>query len=619
MAFRHPQFGFLRELFFQQFAVTMSAIRAAAVAANLLLLASLCALAVLADDITHVYDEGEAVKIYANKIGPFNNPLETYAYFELPGCRPASEEHKFPSLGQALAGDEHFEMAIRVKFGQPVEGETICSYTPTLDDVKRWTSMVDEQYWYQLLADDLPMWAVFGNHTPDGKRVIYTHQSFSFGRNGNRIVVANLTADKPVEPVAGTPIVFTYSAKFTGANVEFDRRFDRYLDDAFFEHKIHWFSIFNSFMIVLFLVGLVGAILTRTLRTEYAKISEERSYRELGSKDDWVEDSGWKQLHADVFRVPPHAIWLCAAVGTGAQLTALSLLVVTIAIASTVHTAPGGSLMTYAVLSWALTSVIAGYSSSSLFVQFASTGPNLGQRWMSCVLCTAALFPGTVLVAGFLLNFVAIAYDSAQAIPFGGMVAMLLLWALVSCPLVVIGTVVARHGSRAATMSQTAPPRINQIPRIIPPRPWYRSKLAFILGGGVLPFGSIFIELYLVFTSFWGYKLYYVYGFMLLVFFILLIVTSCVSVVCTYFLVSAEDHQWQWTSFALGASTAGYVFAYSVYFFWFKTRMTGFFMFAFYFTYMGLLCFGLALLCGTVGYLSSSSFIRRIYRNVKTD
>jgi transmembrane 9 superfamily protein 3 len=43
---------------------------------------------------------------------------------------------------------------------------------------------------------------------------------------------------------------------------------------------------------------------------------------------------------------------------------------------------------------------------------------------------------------------------------------------------------------------------------------------------GVLPFGSIFMEMYFIFTSFWNYKFYYVYGFMLLVYLILIIVTS---------------------------------------------------------------------------------------------
>ena len=62
--------------------------------------------------------------------------------------------------------------------------------------------------------------------------------------------------------------------------------------------------------------------------------------------------------------------------------------------------------------------------------------------------------------------------------------------------------------------------------------------------GGLLPFGSIFIEMYFVFTSFWAYKVYYVYGFMLLVFIILLTVTSCVTIVTVYFFLNAEDYRW---------------------------------------------------------------------------
>ena len=49
---------------------------------------------------------------------------------------------------------------------------------------------------------------------------------------------------------------------------------------------------------------------------------------------------------------------------------------------------------------------------------------------------------------------------------------------------------------------------------------------------------------YFIFTSFWAYKIYYVYGFMLLVFIILMIVTVCVTIVCTYFLLNAEDYRW---------------------------------------------------------------------------
>jgi transmembrane 9 superfamily protein 3 len=270
------------------------------------------------------------------------------------------------------------------------------------------------------------------------------------------------------------------------------------------------------------------------------------------------------------------------------------------------------------VILYALTSFVGGYVSSVIFSGYALVGPVMSNQWIKCMFMTAAMFPGTVLGLGFFLNFVAVAYDSAQAIPFGGMVVMFLIWLMVDCPLVVIGTVVGRH-SRVAQLQRQEIPHVNQIPRLIPAAAWYRSKWCFILFGGILPFGSIFIELYLVFTSFWSYKLYYVYGFLLLVFFILLAVTACVSVVCCYFLLSAEDHQWQWTSFGLGASVSLYVFLYAVYFYIFKTKMAGFFMFTFYFTYMAMFCFGIGIMCGAVAFFASSTFVRRIYRGVKVD
>jgi hypothetical protein len=57
-------------------------------------------------------------------------------------------------------------------------------------------------------------------------------------------------------------------------------------------------------------------------------------------------------------------------------------------------------------------------------------------------------------------------------------------------------------------------------------------------------------------------QVYYVYGFMLLVFAILLIVTVCVTIVGTYFLLNAENYHWPWTSFMMSASTSAYVFLY---------------------------------------------------------
>lgn len=89
--------------------------------------------------------------------------------------------------------------------------------------------------------------------------------------------------------------------------------------------------------------------------------------------------------------------------------------------------------------------------------------------------------------------------------------------------------------------------------------------------------------MYFVFTSFWNYKVYYIYGFLLLVVVILLVVTVCVTIVGTYFLLNAENYHWQWTAFGMSASTSFYVFLYSVHYFLFKTKMTGLFQTCFYF------------------------------------
>lgn len=58
--------------------------------------------------------------------------------------------------------------------------------------------------------------------------------------------------------------------------------------------QIHWFSIFNSFMMVIFLTGIVTLILMRTLRKDYAKYAREAG--ELDDLDQELDESGWKQV-----------------------------------------------------------------------------------------------------------------------------------------------------------------------------------------------------------------------------------------------------------------------------------------------------------------------------------
>lgn len=268
-----------------------------------------------------------------------------------------------------------------------------------------------------------------------------------------------------------------------------------------------------------------------------------------------------------------------------------------------------GTILTVFIICYALTSYVGGYISGSYYARHD------GKSWIRTMIITATLFPMLFFGIAFVLNTIAIGYHSLAAVPFGSIVVVLLIWMFISIPLCLLGTVVGRNWNGWPDN----PCRVKRIPSPIPQKKWYLTAPVISLVGGLLPFGSIFIEMYFIFTSFWNYKVYYVYGFMLLVFLILTVVTVCVTIVGTYFLLNAENYHWQWTSFLSAASTALYVFLYSIHYFMFKTKMTGFFQTCFYFGYTLMFCLGLAIMCGALGYLGSSMFVRRIYRNIKCD
>ena len=99
----------------------------------------------------------------------------------------------------------------------------------------------------------------------------------------------------------------------------------------------------------------------------------------------------------------------------------------------------------------------------------------------------------------------------------------------------------------------------------------------------------------------------------------LITITSCISLLVTYILLNSEDHRWHWTNYLASASTALYIFGYSIYYFMAKTTMYGVFQTLWFFGYTALGCVGLGLMLGCVGHVSSEWFVRKIYANVKID
>jgi transmembrane 9 superfamily protein 2/4 len=325
-------------------------------------------------------------------------------------------------------------------------------------------------------------------------------------------------------------------------------------------------------------------ILVRTLHRDISKYNRVMTDEE---KAEEREETGWKLVHADVFRPPTdYPMFFCVLAATGTQLLASSFFLILFAAAGFLSPANRGSLMIGCLLIFVLLGSLAGYTSSRLYKTFK------GKQWQRCTLYTALFFPGTAFAVFFVLNAMVWHYGSTGAVPFLSMLAVLTLWFGISVPLVFMG---AYFGYRKEAL--TFPVVTSNIPRQIPEMPWYLNNVIVCMLGGVLPFGACFVEMFFIMSSIWMDQYYYVFGFLFLSYLILVITCAEITIVLCYFQLCAEDYRWWWRSFLTSGSTAFYVFLYAAYYFA-RLQSNMFVTYCLYFGYMGMISFGVFLMTG---------------------
>jgi transmembrane 9 superfamily protein 3 len=280
-----------------------------AAAANALILQS-----VQADTSDHKYTKGEHVELWVNKVGPYANPQEAYEYYKLPYCAPDTQHHpespggtgrwnewKAHTMGEHLGGHALRHSGHDITFIGETPLEKCTTKELTKEEATMFKKAVQHRWFYQMYLDDLPVWGMVGEMLPMKDQItikekddldrldhmidlkdseiahlhpyVYTNRNLVISYNKDQIVKVDLTSDPKslVEAKEGAAFEFTLAVQFVETDDDFHSRFDRYLDHDFFKHPIHWFSVFNSFMMVLFLMGLVTLILLRTLKKDYAR------------------------------------------------------------------------------------------------------------------------------------------------------------------------------------------------------------------------------------------------------------------------------------------------------------------------------------------------------------
>ncbi|CAL9762807.1 unnamed protein product [Musa acuminata subsp. burmannicoides] len=570
---------------------------------------------VVSEASDHRYKQGDPVPLYANKVGPFHNPSETYRFFDLPFCIPDHVTEKKEALGEVLNGDRLVGAPYKLDFRVDYDSELLCKKKLTKGDVAKFRDAVTKDYYFQMYYDDLPIWGFIGKVDKEGKDLsndkyyLYRHIHFDILYNNDRVIeitvhtdpnsVADLTEDKDIEAE------FLYSVKWKETTMPFEKRMEKYSQSSSLPHhlEIHWFSIINSCVTVLLLTGFLATILMRVLKNDFVKYADD----EESAEDQ--EETGWKYIHGDVFRFPKNKSLLAASLGSGTQLFALTVFIFVLALVGVFYPYNRGALFTALVVIYALTSGIAGFTATSFYFQLEGT------NWVRNLLLTGCLFCGPLFLTFCFLNTVAVVYSATAALPFGTIVVIVLIWTLVTSPLLVLGGIAGKNNK---TEFQ-APCRTTKFPREIPPLPWFRRTIPQMAMAGFLPFSAIYIELYYIFASVWGHRIYIIYGILFVVFIILLVVAAFVTVALTYFQLAAEDHEWWWRSFLCGGSTGLFVYGYCLYYYFVRSDMSGFMQTSFFFGYMACICYGFFLMLGMVGFRAALFFVRHIYRSIKCE
>lgn len=624
----------------------------------------------------HEFQNGDDVEIKAVKLTSVLKPLP-YDYYHLPFCRPEKLKRSSENLGEVLRGDRIVNTPYKLKMNENVQCRVTCNSVhdkaivkglKAYDKhaVKKFSDFVRKRYRAHLLLDNLPSAGVvtvdnseqyvrgfqIGDEDKNGDVIVYNHihvvvkvnsnvdnswrvvgfevrpKSIDKGfytvfedgsckiKNDTKILPAILSLKEDTK----RSVLWSYSAAFEISTIAWATRWDPYL--VMGDAEIHWFSIGNSLCVVLILSGLFAGIIIRTLRRDIVAYN-------MADEDD-IEPSGWKMLHGDVFRGPVQPLLFVTFVGTGIQLLSMCVITLIFGIIGILSPASGGALTTVFFLTYLSMGIFSGYYGGRFFRTFtdltsvrsaSSSNVEAGLTrlddvsWVKIGLYIALFFPSLVLGVGFCLNFFIWGNGSSGAVPFTTMIALLLLWFGVAVPVVLAG---AFFGSRKGPY--TPPVAVTLIPRQIPQQSvWYlRPVVAMLLGGG-LPFSALFIELHFILSAIWDNQYYYLFGFLVLVFSIMVVVCAEIAIVVTYTNLCVEDHRWWWSSFRVGGGVAIYVLLYSVFYFFLKLHISGFTSILLYFSYSLLMAFALFLLCGTIGFCATFIFLRRIYAAVKID
>lgn len=596
----------------------------------------LCASLHVGADVPKIdFETKDPVPIFVNTINDPRNPAATEVYSHYGYCLP-SKNHLVKGAGMPgsrIAGDRVAPAPLKILFKQGEERESICDKPLDANALQKFHQAINADKELELFVDGLSTSMPVGHKAVEGTTVdghihnvtnyyLHTHFVFEILHTGKNVIAVK------VSPHADTKTLISFNAlgDKTALDVKYEfsvywmededqtpweKRMTKHQGSGMMATDIHWLSIVNAAILVVVLLGFLTIVLSNILKKDFSRYLEEDDPE--SGVDIPEPTSGWKQVRNDVFRSPERPMLFAAAIGNGVQILVLTLSILFLALSGMLEPGERGSVYYAMILLYAATAGFSGYVAGKFYRHFV--GAKEAERsYNQLVALTTTLFAAPFFFVFCVANSVAIAYSASTAMSFQHITLIILLWIVGTVPITFAG---AHYGKRSGEFE--LPTKTSRAHREIPMSPWYQHFAVQLVLTGFLPFTAIYIELHYVFIAVWGNRIYTIFGILFVAFSLLLMVTSFLTTVFTYYRLSVEDYHWWWPSLASGGSAGFFVFAYAIFFFSYRSQMNGVLQSTFFFGYVSMVSYGFFLMLASVGFLSSFVFVRYIYGAIKSD
>ncbi|CAG8694350.1 1184_t:CDS:2, partial [Acaulospora morrowiae] len=291
----------------------------------------------------HDYEVGEKVDVHVNSLTPMMGPkmqllksIIPYDYYYKPFhfCEPEDKKDQPESLGSILFGDRIFNSPYELFMLKNDSCHVLCENQSKIpgEDASFINARIRENYAINWLIDGLP---AASKRTDSKTNSVFYSIGFELGNQGTmsnlspllhnhyaieiqyhqqdenkyRVVgvlvrpsshkyeslddakKCHTTGTLTLDEKTDNAVWYTYKVDWTISPTAWATRWDNYLHT--FDPRIHWFSLVNSIVIVLFLTGMVAMILLRALHKDISR------YNQIEAQEDVQEDFGWKLVHGD--------------------------------------------------------------------------------------------------------------------------------------------------------------------------------------------------------------------------------------------------------------------------------------------------------------------------------